>query len=575
MISEDIIAMKTEHFLVVVLLALLTFQVIGGMQDKSITFDERTHITAGYSYWKTFDFRMNPEHPPFSKLLAGIPLLFLNPSLPLDDPNWDEIPENVRYQWPFANRFLFEGDYDVNKLVFYARLPMVLLALLLAWYIYRWSRELFGKRAGLLALFLAVLSPNIIAHAKIVHTDLGIATFFFIATYYLWHYLNTASKKNLLLCGLFFGLAVGTKFTGLYLAPLFIILTFVFFYFKDSSLLHFHKKHPGLLLGLLKIVGIGALVVLCLYGVKEIAYFAKGLGYVISHSSTGHPSFLLGEYSADGRWHYFIVAMLLKVPIPMIILFVLSLVTLGLSKQKIRWLPLLFLLIPVALYLTAFSINNINIGLRHILPVFPFLFVFVSRLAKLRFKRGRKLFQPLIILLLIFYAWEAAAIFPHHLAYFNQFAGGPDNGWHYLIDSNIDWGQDLLLLQKYVVENQIPELHLSYFGRDLDFVSDIPANITHVGCYPVNGVLAVSVNHLQGISPDQHRCMAWLREHYTPIDKAGYSIFIYNVSDISKQEEGEGICLHKCKQYCRKTNKYFFNSSYSLEEDECSCGCAG
>ncbi len=171
--------------------------------------------------------------------------------------------------------------------------------------------------------------------------------------------------------------------------------------------------------------------------------------------------------------------------------------------------------------------NKISIGIRYILPLYPFLIVYASKLLSL--KKGRIL-NALIILLCIWYLVGTASICPHYLAYFNELVGGPDNGYKYLADSNLDWGQDLKGLKGYTVERKIKGIKLSYFGTaepdyySLDYrpVSESEAH----KCSP--GIYVVSVNNLLNIfSRDKDR-FSWLKK-YKPKDKIGYSIFVYEI----------------------------------------------
>jgi len=211
--------MKKENIVIILLLAIFFILALHSSAQKSIVTDELAHIPAGYSYMKTGDFRLNPEHPPLIKIIAGIPLVFLNPALPLDDPYWKEADE-----WNFGAKFLYEYNNNADQLVFWARFPMLLIALLLGFYIYKWSKELYGHKAGLLALTLFAFSPNILAHARLVTTDVGITTFMFITFYYIWKHNRTQSKKYLYVAGLFFGLALATKYTSLYFIPVIAVI---------------------------------------------------------------------------------------------------------------------------------------------------------------------------------------------------------------------------------------------------------------------------------------------------------------------------------------------------------------
>jgi len=191
---------KLKHqWLVVATLLILFFGMsVYSMSLKSITNDELTHITSGYSYLKSFDFRMNPEHPPLMKLLAGFPLLFLDPVFPTDHPSWVE-----GKQWVFGAQFLYFQNDNTDQLIFWARLPMVLIGLLLGFFIFLFAKDLYGKNAGYLALFLYSFSPNFLAHTRLVTTDVGLACFSLMTVYFLYKYLIKKDTGSVWWAGLF------------------------------------------------------------------------------------------------------------------------------------------------------------------------------------------------------------------------------------------------------------------------------------------------------------------------------------------------------------------------------------
>lgn len=205
-------------------------------RQESTTMDEKAHIPAGYSYVEYQDMRINPEHPPLLKDLAGLPLLFLTPapSMPKTNPLWEsgdwldssKFPEGPARtwglaQWAFGDQILHENGNDANAITFWARVPLTLVSLLLGFFIYRWTRELAGTVAGLFAALLYFADPNVIAHSHYVTTDVGIAAFIFIAFYYFARFLRDPSWKNVVVAGIFLGLAQLAKFSAVLLFPLF------------------------------------------------------------------------------------------------------------------------------------------------------------------------------------------------------------------------------------------------------------------------------------------------------------------------------------------------------------------
>jgi hypothetical protein len=188
-----------------------------------------------------------------------------------------------------------------------------------------------------------------------------------------------------------------------------------------------------------------------------------------------------------------------------------------------------FLLVPIAFMFVTNFFNHIAIGLRYILPVYPFLFVFVGRLVQVSFKRRFVLISTTAVLCL-WYIFSSLSIYPHYLAYFNEFVGGPDNGYKYLVDSNLDWGQDLKGLAEYVKEKDIGKVKLSYFGTaDPDYYRIPYEMVTEREMYEYTpGVYAISATNLQNALVEDKNRFAWIKK-YKPVDKIGYSIFIYDI----------------------------------------------
>lgn len=207
---------------------------VGAMKDDSTTFDERAHIPSAYSYVRYGDMRLNPEHPPLLKDLAGLPLLFLHLNFPIQSDLWTN---GITKEWQFGTAmwstwnigtdFLYKSGNDAETILFWSRLPIVLLSLLLGFFIYRFTKELAGTIAGLFATLLYAFDPNVLAHDHYVTTDLGIAAFIFIATYYFIRFLKDPSPQHIALAGLTLGLAELAKFSAIILIPLFGLLVIV------------------------------------------------------------------------------------------------------------------------------------------------------------------------------------------------------------------------------------------------------------------------------------------------------------------------------------------------------------
>ena len=517
-----------QYIIISVILLIFFFQSVYSISGKSITSDEIVYISAGYSYLKTFDYKLNPEHPPLTKLISAVPLLFLNPNMDFSTKSW-----NTYDQWGFGREFLFLQNKNADQIVFWSRIPMILVGVLLGVYLFLFARELYGLNAGYFSLILYSFSPNILAHTRLATTDIGFTCFSFITIYYFWKYLYREYSKGLWLTGIFFGLSMASKFSAFCLVPTFVLVAAIFLYYKyriiRPDVLFCKFKHARKLYYCIFVIFvIGIFTLIFTYGVVNFTAFFRGLRFLGYHSYYGHEAFLFGNYSITGWWYYFFAAFFIKTPVPLLILIVITIIWHRNINSNIEdvFKRDMFLIIPVSFYLLAAAICRINIGFRYILPIYPLLFVFVSQVTLIKWNKMLKYF--ILFGLSTWFIVSSISIAPHYLAYFNRIVGGPDNGYKYLIDSNIDWGQDLKSLAVYIKKNNIDNLKLSYWGEDSPDYRKI--KYEELDCNPQSGILAVSVNNLTGFDPNHAKCFRWLQDFH-PIEKIGHSIFIYNITE--------------------------------------------
>ena len=246
---------------------------------------------------------------------------------------------------------------------------------------------------------------------------------------------------------------------------------------------------------------------------------------------------MFGRYAYEGWWYYFPLAFLIKTPLGSLLLIGAALLVFRASRTE-EWRAALFLLGPVVVIFAAMTQSKVNIGVRHILPVYPLLFVFASRLATLHFRRGW-LGLLLLGVPLVMTALSSLKVAPHQLAYFNEIVGGPEEGYRYLSDSNLDWGQDLKGLKRYMEREGLAMIYLSYSGSVPPTCYGIhyqpapaPWEWQHSADVLPHGrreVLAISVTNLQGVSFAEQDLYRWLYSR-TPVAKIGYSIFVYDLT---------------------------------------------
>jgi hypothetical protein len=557
-----------SNLLAILLLWAFFAQMVTSMVVESPTVDEQAHLMRGYVYLERGDLRFKIGHPILANAVNALPLWALT-DLSLPEAGWQE------GRWGlFSDQLFWRPGNNVDLIFFLGRLPTVAIGMLFAALVFRWACHLWegGSRfatlfrgwAGVIALALFVFDPTIVAHSRYTTDDVAVSFFCCVAAYGLWRYLETDRKRDLVLTGIAFGLAQGCKFSALLLVPVFVIIVGLWPFARSATAASRRRWLLDHAIGLLLVFAIGGLTLWGVYRftvgpfpgrtlpVPAPGYFEDLIWEVKYFGREGY-AFLCGEISSTGWWYYFPVAFIIKSSLPAILLVGTTLIDLCrclfLSRddreQARRLIPLL---VPASAYFLSTLASPLNIGYRFFIPVLPYLYVLTGRLAVMA-KRPDLCGQVLRLLLVGALAWSAGValgVHPHYLAYFNELVGGPDSGWRYLVDSNIDWGQDLPTLHEIVEHHHLGRIKLGYFGTahpsyyGLDFEplptwnptpeQGNPLARTYYPHDPAPGVYAISATLLQGVvmGPEEWDTYAWFRDQ-VPFAKAGYSIFLYRV----------------------------------------------
>lgn len=576
--------------LVVFMLLVFTLRCYASITAKSFVIDEPTFITSGYYMLQTGDYTLHAAHPISLQMLLAAPLLGMPLELPTHTtPFFQPGAYTDLDGWRYGVAFMSHNANQVNQIILYTRFVSVFLSLVLALFIYTWSSKQYGRFAGLATLFLYTFSPNILAHSSLATLDIGFALVTSLTIYYYSKLIQHPTGKHLLLAGVFLGLALAAKNTAPMLigvCGLYIILarpayswSFIDKRFSTRTwraILSFFVSYAGTLL-------IAGLVINLAYGFHgsflPLTHYISSLtsrlsalnnptiqGLLqhvpvpfpesfmdmvfanLSFTANGYPTFLMGNTSSKGWWYYHLVTFLLKVPLPTILLTFLAVGLFTLRQRKTAVSPHeASLALAVCSIFLFVSIVGVKIGFRHLLPIMPLLFVLLGWVLTQLWTN--KTGQLVIGVLSIWYLVSSLLIHPHYLAYFNELIGGPANGYKYLVDSNLDWGQDLKGLAEYMDANQITQVQLSYFGSaDPAFYGIGYTYLPSIGlrpsapdgkwwyeagyqevCQPTSGTIAVSATNLQGVLLQNHDCFAWLKQ-YEPVANIGYSIFIYQIA---------------------------------------------
>ena len=633
---------KNYKVIVGVILGFMAIVSLLNAWNDSAIFDEVAHIPAAYSYVTQHEIRLNPEHPPLLKDLAGLStLLFVHPHFDVSGRafwdgtlpgKWDE------GQWAAGRYLLYGAGNNPDLIIFWARFPIVFLSLLFGWFLFRWGRELAGTMAGLMALTLYAFDPNVLGHNHFVTTDLGIAAFMAFAFYHYLKFIRYPTWKNILLAGFFIGLMELAKFSFIVAFPIFGLAAIIYPLVinvpeeeKDAS--YFRLKKLG------EYIGKGALVFALSLAVVWVVYeannfnmtqatasqvveanfpvtdsgsskeiytnkvlhfladhsltrhftdFGIGIGYVFRRVSGGNGAYFMGQVSSQGFRAYFPTVFAIKESVPALFLMLLALILSLITVVKTFWKTFdreffrknwdnirkflhthiveFSLFFFVLLYAYTAVTSNLNIGFRHLFPILPFAYLLAARkiagllknkvfhhkavasyehnspqvmeLAEQEVHEHQriKIFSVAFILLFGYLIYGTVAAYPYYMSYFNESVGGPTNGYHYVTDSNADWGQDLKRLQGFLNDHpEIGAIRTDYFGGGdpAYYLGDKYMQWSDDKRPIEPGWYAISVNFLQGSLYDtakpNNESYRWL-QNKKPLYRAGTSILIYYIT---------------------------------------------
>lgn len=547
-----------RHWFLIPFILLWWGLALDSLVDDSPTMDEQNHLARGLALWGTGDPRLSLEHPPLANSLAAAPVHFLlSPSLPLDHPSWEQ-PEGW---YAFAEQLLWVYNDDVERMIFLGRLPIVWLSLAGALLLFSWGRALWGIYGGMAALFLFLFDPNILAHSRYITTDLGGMVGITAAAYGLWSLWQRPvwDWRRWLVAVLGFGWAFSSKLSTLGFVPLFGLLALVY-RLPDEPF--FDWKSIWRRLWQLGTAGLGSLLVIwTIFGWQwgpidsigglagPMPTFWAGIAQILSISGGGRPTFLLGEFSSEGFALYFPIAFLAKTPLPLLLLLPGALYLLlfqadqwGVEQGRVRRQTSYLLLLAVGYFGLSLQ-SSLNIGYRHLLPMWPFLHLLIAGGVAWLW-RSAPVWKGIVAGLFVWLLLATIWIHPHYLSYFNPLWGGPENGYNVLIDSNVDWGQDLMRLEDWWDENGRPPVKLSWFGtadpayyglvyeplpglpRHFNLWWEVPFNTEQ----PEPGLYIISATNLWELPLEDKTVFAWFREQ-EPTARIGYSVLIFEVKE--------------------------------------------
>jgi 4-amino-4-deoxy-L-arabinose transferase-like glycosyltransferase len=475
---------------VAVLIALQICQVAYVVHRESLTFDEDNHMFAGYMMWKTGDYGLNPEHPPLVKLLATVPILGKDLWVPKLQGRYFKTEAYMD-----GRDWLIRNDGGSQWLIFRMRLAAGLLAIGLSLLVFAVASEWFGTAAGLIALALVTFDPNILGHSALVTTDVGVSLFFLASIYAFYRYVKEPSAIRLALAGVVAGLLLATKHSGILLAPMLVLLIL----WEIATAAKETRKRATLRLcgAFAAIVVIGVAVLWAFYGFRyaarpggltfpSVAQYSANLSHLdqavlngfarfhllpesyligladVKNMAQFYPTFILGKQLAHGVWWYFPVVILIKTTLGLLAL--VGIATFAVITRRVHnGRVIAFIAIPWLVYLGVAMASGMNIGSRHILPLYTLAAILgggcITTLAA-----GNRRWLWVGIVLVAAHAASGLSAFPNYIPYANEAWGGPKNVHNLLSDANVDWAQQLISVKQWQDRHPREECWFAYFA---------------------------------------------------------------------------------------------------------------
>lgn len=587
--ARPLIAALSDHPLVIgLLLAAHAAMLLHGALVHSPTWDEIGHLPSGISHWETGRFELYRVNPPLVRMVAALPVLAMQPRL--DWESYDDRPQS-RAEFKVGRDFLAangERSFAFFSAARCACIPLSLIGALVCW---RWARELGGPISGVVALALWCFCPNLIAHGHLITPDSGATALGLAAMYSVRRWSQSGTWRSAWLAGLILGLAELTKTTLLLLYPVLVILAL----FPASPSQGDHSPSPTARTRLLQTIWI---VVLSIY-VINLAYGFEGslrrLGdqpfvSALAKRAVGKPgeppptatagllcklpmplpanyvlgidvqrrdfeqktfSYLRGEWSYDGWWYYYLYGCAVKLPCGTLLLILAGMTRLVIapifSSRREAARELVALLLPPVLILAVVSSQTgINQHWRYALPALSYLFILGSLVvakgrgsSPVHSAMARRVAVTLCGAALLWTVVSCVRCLPHSLTYFNEVAGGPDQGHRHMLGSSFDWGQDLLFVKSWHKDH--PEAQLLYVWYPQEIVDPRVLGIDCQAVEPANarklsprdvpaGWYVVRIK--DQLNP--HNELPSLRGQ-TPVAKIGYTTLVFHLSAEKKQ----------------------------------------
>ena len=571
---KQILMRRKAELAAAALLVIMGANLLSVAARKSITIDEASAIPAGYYHLTGAAFQINSEHPPLPKMIAALPLLFIDTKAPPIATGEDEY--FARRTVDTAPLFWQANRERFLSIFFWARVPIVALSIALGWIIFAFTRKLFNASSAVLAVAIFSLEPTMLAHGRIIK-DVHVAFAYALFVFALYSYVMVPTVGRALLLGLASGIAPAMKFSMVVVAPALILVAAVLVLTASRR-----KQRRIEILWQLALVSVIALLVInasylfrhqpltaadvrwlnesspahanAILSIINVLgklfppYFLFGICAVLVREASLQPVFLLGRYSTVGWWYYFPAAFALKTTLPFLVVTVASLAWAGWELFRKHEVKFVAILAPVALFMAMAAWTSIQVGIRHLVPIFPFLFIAAGALLDRlwRARRMRVAARSAVVVALAWMCVETVRAYPNYIPYMNQLASrGPH--WQYLSDSNVEWGDDIGGLAEYLKARGETRVRaallgggviLPLYGVEFDDLLAPPGTVLPETKYVALGASYLNGSTVPGWSEgsgretieQQHQFFAAYRA-LRPEAVIGNSIYLYRVKE--------------------------------------------
>ena len=555
--------MKRKRFcegIAVLSIVAMQFCIFQSNQNTSATLDEQVYVLAGVGIQSGNGFCFKRDATPLLPRLSS----FFGAAFKKDNDGWN-FEENFATSAKRIREFWLEKSYESRReyyvaaeffknnngveLIHNARYCQHIFSVILAVTLFLFSRELFGDFGGMTSVFLLSFGPNIIGHSAVVSADMPLSSLFLAAHYGWFKYEQSNKWQWMLFTSIAVAICIAVKLSGVLVVASISIIAIANSskYFLAKPTVEASRNVKGKLRQLVLVLLLSSLcftvVISILHGsIRGVVDHINAFGLIYTNVQRPYFSYLNGGFGSN-FWQYYFIALGVKTPLIVLVLFLAGIwgICLGDSSRVLR---LNYCIVPIVIVLGISAFDAINIGIRRVLPVLPFMYLTIGGavLAAFNMRNGLKKlgFSVCMSIFLTLHFLQCVSTHPNHLSYFNYAVGGPENGYLFLAESNVSWGQSLPQLAIYLEEIGAPSVRMDFYGYDDPYSYGIESErISEMEIrFPIQTNYVVSAHKL--VYRDlllNNEKLNWLDRDVPMVRLAGGSLFLFDFSNYPEMSD--------------------------------------